>query len=128
MVPIDGLVNILTTIFSVGVKVVGLPDQIKSNYTRKSTNGLSGRFVMSAFVSYVLWTIHGFFRHDWSLIIGQGLGVLTTGVIVIQIFMYREQSQKKRTKSTAGAWLLAPGLVARTKRIVRTAVTEKVED
>jgi MtN3 and saliva related transmembrane protein len=127
LLPIDGLVTVLTTIVSVAVKVVGLPDQIKSNHERKSTNGLSGWFVMSAFLSYILWTIHGFIQHGWSLIIGQGLGVATTGVIVVQIFLYRDQTKKKKTKLTAGTLVLGLGIIVRTKRKVRTVALRGTE-
>jgi len=101
-------------VFSVVVKVVGLPDQIKSNYKRKSTEGLSPWFVLSAFVSYILWLVHGFLVHDWSLIIGQGLGVLTTGVIVWQIFLYR--GAHKASKPMVAARLFLFGLPMRASR------------
>lgn len=88
------VISFLTTIVSVGVKVVGLPDQIKSNYQRKSTAGLSTWFVLSAFISYVLWTIHGIQVRDNALIIGQGLGVVTTAIIVWQLYLYRSNHSK----------------------------------
>lgn len=115
---VDVVVAVLTTVFSVLVKVVGLPDQIASNYTRKSTEGLSGWFVLSAFFSYLLWTVHGFLQHDWSLIIGQGLGVITTAILVGQLFLYR--GNHRSTKLSGSTWLILPGIVARrSRRIVR---------
>jgi uncharacterized protein with PQ loop repeat len=112
----DAIVALLTTILSVIVKIVGFPDQIRSNYAHKSTTGLSGWFVVSAFLSYVMWTVHGFLAHDRSLIIGQGLGVLTSGVIVGQIFLYRGAG--KRTKLSRSAWLLLPGLAKHGQRTI----------
>ncbi|HEY4160557.1 MAG TPA: PQ-loop repeat-containing protein [Candidatus Saccharimonadales bacterium] len=109
--PLDALISVLTTVVSVLVKVVGLPDQIKSNYRRKSTDGLSAWFVLSAFVSYALWVVHGLLVHDWSLVIGQGLGVLTTGVIVWQLFLYR--GPHKTSKPAAAGRLLLLGLPMR---------------
>lgn len=117
---LDAIVALLTTIFSVIVKVVGFPDQIRSNYARKSTAGLSNWFVMSAFLSYVLWTVHGLLVHDWSLIIGQGLGVLTSGAIVWQIVLYR--GANKRTKLSRSAGLLLPGLAKHGKRAIASVV------
>jgi uncharacterized protein with PQ loop repeat len=96
---LTAVVTLLTTVVSVGVKVVGFPDQIKSNFRRKSTSGLSTWFVMSAFISYILWTIHGLQVHDEALIIGQGLGVATTGVIVWQIAIYNKNSKKTKVES-----------------------------
>lgn len=73
------------------VKLLGFPDQFLKNYKRKSTVGLSTIFFVLAFVSYALWTLHGYFQNDWVLIVGQGVGVLTTGAIVVQIVMYRKK-------------------------------------
>lgn len=91
---IAAVIAILTTIFSIIVKVVGLPDQIRNNYRRKSTTGLSGWFISLSFISYVFWMLHGLFQHDWSLIAGQGLGVIATGVLVWQFFQYRRPAPK----------------------------------
>ena len=91
-------VAILTTILSVVVKVVGVPDQIKSNHIRKSVEGLSVWFIFLSFFSYLMWMVHGLFIHDWSLIVGQGLGVITTGIIVGQFFKYRRTTPPKPGK------------------------------
>lgn len=85
------LVGLLTTIVAILVKVVGLPDQIKKIYKRKSTEGISTVFFILAFISYLLWTIHGFFQKDNVLIIGQGAGMITTAIILGQIFIYRNK-------------------------------------
>lgn len=88
------LVTLLTAIFSVAVKVIGMPDQIKSNYRRKSTGGLSPWFMISTFVSYDLWVVHGLQVHDMALVIGQGLGALVMAIILSQMFMYRSNRDK----------------------------------
>jgi hypothetical protein len=33
--------------------------------------------------------VHGIIQNDMVLIIGQGLGIVTTGVILVQIYIYR---------------------------------------
>lgn len=80
-----------TTAVAILVKVVGLPDQIKKIYKRKSTEGISTAFFSLAFLSYLLWTVHGVFQQDTVLIIGQGVGIITTGIILAQIFLYRKK-------------------------------------
>ena len=85
------IVGFLTTTVAILVKVVGLPDQIKKIYMRKSTEGISTVFFLLAFVSYFLWTIHGIFQKDNVLIIGQGAGMITTAIILAQIFVYRKK-------------------------------------
>lgn len=85
------IVGFLTTVLSILVKVVGFPDQIRKNFKRKSTEGVSSYFYILSFLVYVLWTLHGFLQKDWVVMLGQGLGIITTGAIVYQIFIYRKK-------------------------------------
>jgi uncharacterized protein with PQ loop repeat len=87
-----GVIGFLTLAIGILVKIIGLPDQIKKNYKRKSTDGLSTTFITLAFISYLLWTIHGIMRNDIVLIVGQGLGIITVGIILYQIFIYRKNN------------------------------------
>lgn len=86
------IIGFLTTVLSILVKVVGFPDQIRKNYQRKSTSGLSTSFYVMSFFVYVLWTLHGLLERDWVVVLGQGLGIITTGAIVYQIFLYRQNN------------------------------------
>lgn len=95
MLEIAVLVAFLTVIFGLLSKIIGFPDQIRKNYKRKSTEGLSTIFIIIAVASYILWTLHGFFINDWVLIVGQGLGIITTGIILLQIIYYRKKFSKK---------------------------------
>jgi uncharacterized protein with PQ loop repeat len=90
---IASVVAILTIIFGILVKVIGFPDQMKTNYQRKSTKGLSSSFIILSFITYTLWTFHGIFQKDPVLAVGQGLGIITTGLILYQIWLYRKNSK-----------------------------------
>lgn len=83
------VIGILTAGVSILVKIIGLPDQIRKNYKRKSTKGLSSSFFILGFASYVLWTVYGLLRSDLVVVLGQGFGMITMGIIVYQIFIYR---------------------------------------
>lgn len=83
------IVGFITAAVSILVKVVGLPDQIRKNYQRKSTKGLSVAFFVIGFFSYLLWTIYGFMKRDWVVFYGQGFGMITMGIIAYQIWIYR---------------------------------------
>lgn len=86
------IVALMTTFFSLIVKFIGLPDQIRANYRRKSTEGVSTIYFILGFISYVLWGVYGYLAHDWALMISQGIaGVLTTGFILWQIYIYRKR-------------------------------------
>jgi len=85
-------VGVVTTVVSILVKIIGLPDQIRKNYQRKSTLGLSTPFFVLGMASYTLWTLYGALKHDWVLILGQGVGMITMGIIAWQIYIYRKNA------------------------------------
>lgn len=87
------IVGVLTVIFGVIVKVVGFPDQIRSNKKRRSTKGLSTTFIGLSFVTYSLWTLYGVLKGDPIVYLGQGIGIITTGIILYQIWIYRKNSK-----------------------------------
>lgn len=93
-------IGIATTALSLLVKLVGFPDQIRKNHARKSTEGISGTFFLLSFLSYLLWTTHGILKNDWVVYLGQGLGVVTTGIILFQIYSYKRKNQKCPQKPT----------------------------
>jgi len=88
---VASVIGILTVTVGLLVKLLGFPDQFIRNHKRKSTEGLSSVFYYLAFISYILWTIHGIFQKDWVVIVGQGVGVITTGAIVYQLVIYRKK-------------------------------------
>lgn len=92
------IIAILTLIFGILAKVIGFPDQIRKNYKRKSTEGLSTIFIVIGVIGYTLWTIHGLLRNDWVLVIGQGLGIIVTGIILIQILYYKNRRKKSKKR------------------------------
>ncbi len=91
-----GIIAFLTVIFGILAKVIGFPDQIRENYRRKSTEGLSTAMIVIGVIGYTLWTIHGFLQKDWVLVIGQGLGIITTGIILIQIILYGKKRPQRK--------------------------------
>ena len=85
------IIGVLTTVFSLLTKFIGFPDQIRKNHQRRSTEGISFWFFLLSFISYALWTTHGILKNDWVVYLGQGLGVITTGFILFQIWIYRKK-------------------------------------
>jgi uncharacterized protein with PQ loop repeat len=83
------IVGGLTVASSLLVKPIGLPHQIVENYKRKSTQGVSLPNHAIGFFAYACWTFYGYLNFDWVLIYGQFLGVITEGIVVIQILSYR---------------------------------------
>ena len=85
---IAAIIGTLTVTMGILVKIIGFPDQVIKIHRRASIEGLSTTFFIMTFLSYVLWTLHGILQGDWVVIIGQGLGVITSGVLVGQIVFY----------------------------------------
>ncbi len=83
------LIGTFTVIVSILTKLIGLPDQIRQNYIRKSTEGVSTILIVLLCLSYILWTIYGFLKKDIFLMVGHGVGIISTGIIVLQILKYR---------------------------------------
>jgi len=91
IVEVGLIIGILTTVLSILVKVVGFPDQIRKNYKRKSTEGVSTSFYILSFLVYMLWTAHGVLQKDWVVILGQGLGIITTQSFCKTLLIYRKK-------------------------------------
>lgn len=91
---ITGIVGIITIILGILVKIIGFPDQIRKNYKNKSTKGISTTFFILSFCAYLSWTLHGILIKDMVVVIGQGLGIITTGAILWQVYVYREKERK----------------------------------
>lgn len=85
------IVGFLTIVITTLVKLFGFPDQIRQNHRRKSTKGLSSLFVIITFISYTIWSLYGSLRKDLVVVIGHGLGVVTSGIILLQILIYRKK-------------------------------------
>ena len=86
----ESAVGILTVFFGILVKVVGIPDQIRQNFRRKSTEGVSLPNQSVGFLAYFFWTLYGILHHDRVLIYGQALGVVTTAIVLYQFAIYRK--------------------------------------
>lgn len=90
-ITLAGFVGFMTVALGILVKVIGFPDQIRKNYRKKSTEGISTTFFLLSFLAYLFWTLHGILINDMVVIIGQGLGIITTGAILWQIYIYKNR-------------------------------------
>ncbi len=84
------IIGILTIVSTLILKLVGFPHQVKENYTRKSTKGVSTVFFALVFWCYSLWTLYGILKKDMIISIGHGMGIIVSGIILIQIIIYRK--------------------------------------
>jgi len=96
IITLTTIVGFFTITLGILVKLVGFPDQIRRNFKNKSTKGLSTSFIILSFLAYVMWTLHGVLIGDVVVIIGQGLGIITTGVVLYQIYIYGKNDIKNK--------------------------------
>jgi uncharacterized protein with PQ loop repeat len=84
-----------TLVLTVLTKIVGFPSQALQIHKSKSVKNISVPLYVIMFLSYVSWTIHGYIRHDNTMIYGQGLGIITTGYILVLLLYYRVKDRNK---------------------------------
>lgn len=94
MIKFAAIIAALTFIFSILTKVVGFPSQARLIFKTKNVSTLSLPLYIITFLSYIFWTIHGYFKSDSTLIYGQGLGVITSGFVLGQIIYYKRKKQE----------------------------------
>jgi hypothetical protein len=57
---LESIVGAATIFFGILVQVIGIPDQIRQNFARKSTEGVSLANQSVGFVAYFFWTFTDF--------------------------------------------------------------------
>lgn len=83
--------KILTVVLSLAVTGLGLTAQVRKNYLRKSTEGLSLFYFLLLAVSYTCWSVYGFTQQDLVLIIPMTLGTLMSWLVTFQFALYRSR-------------------------------------
>jgi uncharacterized protein with PQ loop repeat len=88
----EAIISTLTLVSTLSVKLIGFPSQIQKVRKTGSIEGVSVLHFSLSFITYSLWTVHGIVKHDNTVIIGQGLGVIAAGILLIVLW---QTSQKK---------------------------------
>jgi hypothetical protein len=92
------LIDWLTGLVSLGVKFIGFPSQVRHNRSRGRNGDGAGMRVLVAgpmCASYLLWVLHGLVNHDLTEVISQGVGAVTTGVLLTQAVKYGYVSRRR---------------------------------
>lgn len=89
------IVGTIVAVLSVASKIFGAPDQIRKNFKRKSTEGLSFVFYGFSFITYFFWALYGALREDWVVFLAHGfLGCIMTGIVLYQFWAYKSSKDK----------------------------------
>lgn len=87
-------VSIMTVTLSIGIKLIGEPDQIRKIIKSKNVANISMINYILGVLAYIFWTIHGIIKGDWVIIIAQFAGVLSSGAVLILLIYYRKPKEK----------------------------------
>lgn len=87
----EGVISTLTLISTLSVKLIGFPSQIRKVRKAGNIDGVSVLYFTLGFITYSLWTIHGIQKHDNTVIYGQALGVVASGILLVVLY----QTSKK---------------------------------
>lgn len=89
------IVGIATIAISSCIKFIGFPKQAIKIYKSKSNANVSALLFCFSFVSYILWTYYGYLKNDRVIMVGQGVGILTSGIVLYLIYKNKKTSIKK---------------------------------
>lgn len=82
-------IGTMTIICSFALKFIGFPSQIRKILKSNSSEGISVTLFAISFISYIFWTLHGIIKHDWVTIIGQGIGIFVSGMVLYLLLSKR---------------------------------------
>lgn len=88
------IIGIIATIASLTIVLLGLPAQIIKNYRRKSCDGIAPPLIYSACCSYMLWSLYGWTKPDWFLIIAHTPGCILAFVLLFQLLHYKKKPER----------------------------------
>ena len=88
----ENLLGFIAMALGLVVTLLGFPMQILRNWKRKSVEDLSLPMWILFFLSSTTWVLYGYFRAvpDYFLVIPSLFGGLFTGIIIIQIIIYKK--------------------------------------
>lgn len=87
------IISVLTVIATLSVKIIGVPAQIRKIHQTGSIENISILYFSLSFSSYVLWTIHGVLEQDYVIIVGQGIGIVSSGTLLFLLIYHCRRSR-----------------------------------
>jgi uncharacterized protein with PQ loop repeat len=90
------IVGFATIAVSYCIKFIGFPQQAIKIYKSKSNANVSALLFCFSFTSYILWTYYGYLKHDWVIMAGQSVGILTSGVVLYLIYQNKKNDDNRK--------------------------------
>lgn len=92
----EAIISTLTIVSTLSVKLIGFPSQIQKVRKTGNIEGVSVIYFVLGFITYSLWTIHGMVKQDNTIILGQGMGVIASGVLLIVLYKTAKNGKKNQ--------------------------------
>lgn len=83
--------GIVAVCFSLSLVFFGMTAQVIKNHRRKSCEGLSFVLTLTVFGAYMAWGLYGLAKPDYYLLSSQGVGVVMSGILLMQFWKYRNR-------------------------------------
>lgn len=88
----ESVISTLTVIASFATKTIGAPSQIRLLLKTKNSSSFSLLHCSIIFIAYCLWALHGYLQKDFTVMLGQGIGVITSGVILYFVYKFKKNN------------------------------------
>jgi uncharacterized protein with PQ loop repeat len=85
--------GLTASVLTIILVFIGLVSQVIKNYKRKSCGGLSLIYFIIIFFAYTSWSLYGFSKSDWFLIIPQTAGALISVILLFQFYIYKDKGK-----------------------------------
>ncbi|MDE3252715.1 MAG: hypothetical protein KGO92_07895 [Bacteroidota bacterium] len=92
---LDAIISTLTLVSTLSLKLIGFPSQILKVRKAGHLEGVSVLYFGLGFITYFFWTIHGILQKDVTVIVGQGIGVIASGVLLLVLHQTAKNASKK---------------------------------
>lgn len=93
----EAIISTLTLVSTLSVKLIGFPNQIQKVRKAGHIEGVSVLYFVLGFITYSLWTIHGIVKQDTTVILGQGMGVIASGILLIVLYITAKNGKKNHS-------------------------------
>jgi uncharacterized protein with PQ loop repeat len=91
----DAIISTLTLVSTLSLKLIGFPSQILKVRKAGHLEGVSVLYFGLGFITYFFWTIHGILQNDLTVMVGQGIGVVASGVLLIVLHKTAKKAKKE---------------------------------
>jgi len=88
------ILSLLATIFGTISGLANLP-QVYKVFKRKSAKDISLTTYLIIFIGTLIWSLYGIEMNNFAVIITNGLGFISVGLVIVGWILYGQETKKK---------------------------------